>query len=230
MTSTINRPKGDSHMKKHFFITSFIALLISSNANAEFVLGGDVSYASNTAKRDDGFARAADELGSNSSSFGVFGQYIFAAQPSDAGFGVHVGYATESGDVSRGGGEVRTSYFSFENTFDILGVYRTAEFGKGWSGLVMLGYSRREMEFGYKNITGGNAVLNGQNDSATHTGYKIAAGVQKIFRDSWSMQAQVQYADYGKEDYGPFTEVNGPFEGGADMTSLGLRIGVARHF
>jgi len=207
------------------------AVLVSANANAEFVLGGDVGYASNTVKRD----FSAEELGNNGSSFGVFGQYIFAAQPGDAGFGVHIGYATESGEVSRAGNResrhLRTSYFAFENTFDILGVYRTAEFGKGWSGLVMLGYSRRKMEFGYENLTDEFAPQNGQKDSATHTGYKIAAGVQKIFRASWSMQAQVQYADYGKEHYGHF----GPreprdFDFEADMTSLGLRIGIAHHF
>jgi len=201
------------------------AVLVSANANAEFVLGGDVGYASNTVKRD----FSAEELGNNGSSFGVFGQYMFATNPSDAGFGVHVGYATESGDIDRGG-RSRSSYFTFENTLDILGVYRTAEFGKGWSGLVMLGYSRRKMEFGYENdvFTGEFAPQNGAKDSATHTGYKIAAGVQKIFRDGWSMQAQVQYADYGKERYGPYPGVGFTFE--ADTTSLGLRIGIAHHF
>jgi len=210
------------------------AVLVSANANAEFVLGGDVGYASNTATVE---FRAADH-GDNSSSFGVFGQYIFAAQPGDAGFGVHVGHATESGEVTRGclNPGVKCAFFDFENTLDILGVYRTAEFGKGWSGLVMLGYSRREVQFEYVDGisfrgpdrqfgTEDDIDVSGLNDSATHSGYKIAAGVQKIFRDGWSMQAQVQYADYGEETYllqGSETEY--------DMTSLGLRIGIAHHF
>jgi len=50
------------------------AMLVSANANAEFVLGGDVGYASNTTKR----VSRASEFGDNGSSLGVFGQYIFA--------------------------------------------------------------------------------------------------------------------------------------------------------
>jgi len=206
------------------------AVLVSANANAEFVLGGDVGYASNTGNAD----WSADDFGNKSSSFGVFGQYIFAAQPGDAGFGVHIGYATESGEVSVGCRDNRSrkcSHLDFDNTIDVMGVYRTAEFGEGWSGLMMFGYSRRETEVGYesnvflRDAGGSNIDVSGQNDSATHTGYKIAIGVQKIFRDGWSMQTQAQYADYGEETYRP---------AGAgwkvDMTSLGLRIGVAHHF
>lgn len=211
------------------------AVLVSANANAEFVLGGDVGYASNTGKVD----WSVDNFGNKSSSFGVFGQYIFAAQPGDAGFGVHVGYATESGEISVGCSDnrrIKCSYLDLDNTIDIMGVYRTAEFGEGWSGLVMFGYSRREAEVGYESnvfLPGADGTFNtnddievsGQNDSATHTGYKIAIGVQKTFRDGWSMQTQVQYADYGEETYRPAGA-----ETKVDMTSLGLRIGVAHHF
>lgn len=216
-------------------VATLVAVLVSTNANAEFVLGGDVGYASNNVNAD-GFA---DDFGDKSTSFGVFGQYIFAAQPSDAGFGVHVGYATESGEVSASCADNvsgKCSYLDFENTIDIMGVYRTAEFGEGWSGLMMFGYSQREAESGFEdNVffrgpdgqfgTQDDIDVSGQKDSATHTGYKISAGVQKVFRDGWSMQAQVQYADYGEETY----RIAGT-ESKEEITSLGLRIGIARHF
>jgi len=211
-------------MKKRYLMAAFAAVLVSANANAEFILGGDVGFASTTGDVKDN----ANDYGYDSSSFGVFGRYILAAQPGKGAFGVHVGYASESGDVSSACANdmtVKCSSLESKNTIDIMGVYRTAEFGRGWSGLLMAGYSRLKAEFEFEdNVTINSVDVSGRSKSATHSGYKLAAGVQKTF-GQWSTQTLIQYADYGDETYA----IEG-IESKIDMSSLGLRVGIAYHF
>ncbi len=218
-------------MKKYYLVGVATATMLTvANANAEFVIGGDVGVASitGTAKDD------TDDRGASGSSLGVFGRYMFAPQSSDSGFGVHVGYADHSADIASAcddDSSQKCVQLNLENTIDVLGVYRTAEFGSGWSGMLMAGYSRLKGEFEFEDgvtisVAGGDDIaVGGLKDSATHGGYKLAAGVQKVFQENVSMQASVQYADYGRETY----EIAG-LESKIDLKTLGFRIGVAYHF
>ncbi len=223
-------------MKKYYLVGVATATMLTvANANAEFVVGGDVGVASITGTIEDD----KDDYGASGTSLGVFGRYMFAPQSSDGGFGVHVGYADRSADIAAActaDTSEKCSQLNLENTIDVLGVYRTAEFGSGWSGVLMAGYSRLKAEFEFEDgvvLFGPNGVLGGGDDidigglkdSATHGGYKLAAGVQKVFQENVSMQASVQYADYGRETY----EIAG-VEGKIDLKTIGFRIGVAYHF
>ena len=223
-------------MKTRFMAwTACVVLTFSANANAEFLIGGDVGYASVTSSVKDN----KNGFGNDATSLGIFGQYILASQPTDGGFGVHLGYATQSGDIGSGCSDdedLKCSQLNFEEVLDVLGVYRTAEFGSGWNGLLMAGVSRMKAEaevadniisFGDDGVRGGgdDIDISGRKVSETHSGYKLAAGVQKNFGANVSMQALVNYADYGDESY----EIAGS-ETKADLTSLGIRIGFAYHF
>jgi len=219
-----SRAREGGFMKKCYLVAAFAALLVSASANAEFVLGGDVGFVSTTGSAKDN----ANDFGDSGSSFGVFGQYVFALQPGGGGFGIHVGYANESGDMSSActnDSTLKCSSFELKNTVDIMGVYRTAEFGGGWSGLLLAGYSRLKAELELEdNVVINSVNVGGRSKSATHGGYKLAAGVQKTF-GKWSTQTQIQYADYGDETY----TIEGA-ESKIDTSSLGLRFGVAYHF
>ncbi len=224
-------------MKKYYLVGVATATMLTvANANAEFIVGGDVGVASITATAKG----SANDRGASGSSLGVFGRYMFAPQSSDGGFGVHVGYADHSADIATACANdfsEKCAQLNLENTIAVLGVSRTAEFGDGWSGVLMAGYSRLKAEFEFEDGTrfaGPDDMFNtnddiqvgGLKDSATHGGYKLAAGVQKVFGENASMQASVQYADYGRETY-KFVE---GIESKIDLKTLGFRIGVAYHF
>lgn len=164
---------------------------------------------------------------------------MFAPGASDSGFGVHIGYAdsgSEMGVSCDTDSSLRCLTFSPKNTTDLLGVYRTEEFGNGWSGLLMAGLSRVDGEIEVEDEvfsagpdgtynTPDDIEIGGLDDSATHNGYKLVAGMQKTFGNNLSWQALVSYADYGQESYR-----YGDLESKVDFTTLEIQIGIAYHF
>lgn len=189
-------------MKKFYLVgAALAAFLFTVNANAEFTVGVDAGAASVTGNIEDN----ENDYGSDGASFGVFGQYMFASHPSDGGFGIHVGYANQGGDISAACSDdanEKCAELNFEDVIDVMGIYRTPQWGGGWSGLLMAGWSQFNAKFEFdEGVSVGNVDVGGQDDSASHSGYKLAAGAQKIFNNNASVQAMVQYADYGRETY-----------------------------
>ena len=58
-------------------------------------------------------------------------------------------------------------------------------------------------------------------ESGSHTGYKIAAGLDLPFSETFGMLLQIDYADYGEDDYGALP---------VGLTAMGVRTAVLYRF
>ena len=125
----------------------------------------------------------------------------------DESSSLRVGQVTVSGSLQ---GEI-------ERSADLLAIFGIRA-GDGFAYYVGAGLAQASGAISYSGsyVSGQSRLSASGNESATHTGYKLAFGLDMSLGDDVGMVVQLDYADYGEADYGAV-----PIE----LTAMGLRIG-----
>ncbi len=192
-------------MKKATLLAAAAVLLIStSNANAEFVLGGGVGLS----KINPDFASASASEKS-SVGIGVFGQFR-ALVSERVILGVHLGYSTESAELKGNIPADRPQNpflieVEIENVIDLLGLAMFPQ--ENYTPFVMLGYSRAKVDATRTEFIGElrNGIVVDRHPfvtdiSDTVTGAKVAFGADFRTSGRTLWQLLTYYAEYEEDD------------------------------
>ena len=104
-----------------------------------------------------------------------------------------------------------------ERSADLLAIFGIRA-GDGLAYYVGAGLAQASGAISYSGsyVSGDDVLSVSGSESATHTGYKLALGLDMSLDDDIGMIVQFDYADYGEADYGALP---------IDMTAMGLRLG-----